>query len=116
MKFEKLLTPGKIANLELKNRFVVLPIGTNLGSSDGYVTDDMIEYYRRRAAGGFGLVIIEVVAVDRKGRAITNQVVLWDDSQIPKCDMKCIPDEVKFLCLSSERYAVKLRHIHLLLC
>lgn len=84
MKFEKLLSPGKIANLELRNRFVVPPMGTNFGSADGYVTDEMIEYYRRRAAGGFGLIIIEVVAIDRKGRAITNQVGLWDDSQIPK--------------------------------
>ena len=68
MKFEKLLSPGKIANLELRNRFVVPPMGTNFGTTDGYVTDEMIEYYRRRATGGFGLIIIEVVAIDRKGR------------------------------------------------
>ena len=42
----------------------------------------MIEYYRRRAAGGFGTIIIEVVAVDRKGHAITNQIGLGDDEQI----------------------------------
>ncbi len=44
-------------------------MGTNFGSADGYVTDQMIEYYRRRAAGGFGLIIIDVVAIDRKGRS-----------------------------------------------
>lgn len=82
MKFEKLLQPGKIGNVDIRNRFVVPPMGTNFGSADGYVTDQMIEYYRRRAAGGFGLIIIEVVAIDRKGRAITNQVGLWKDDQI----------------------------------
>jgi len=84
MKFEKLFEPGKIGSTELSNRFVMPPMGTNLGSSEGYVTDEMIEYYRRRAACGFGLIIIEVCAIDKKGRAITNQTGLWDDDQIPK--------------------------------
>lgn len=44
----------------------------------------MIEYYRRRAVRGFGLIIIEVTEIDRKGRAITNQVGVQDDSQIAK--------------------------------
>lgn len=82
MKIEKLFQPGKVGNVELRNRFVVPPMESNLGTTDGYITEEMIEYYRRRAAGGFGLIIIEVVAVDRKGRAITNQIGLWDDEQI----------------------------------
>lgn len=83
MKLRKLLEPGKIGTMEVKNRFIVPPMGTNLANYDGYVTDEMIEYYRRRAAGGFGLVIIEVTAVDRKGKAILNEVGLWDDDHIP---------------------------------
>lgn len=83
MKLNNLLSPGKIGTLELKNRFVVPPMGTNFGTYDGEVTDDMVAYYRRRAKGGFGLIIIEVTAIDRKGKAIMNEVGLWDDSQIP---------------------------------
>ena len=83
MRLNKLLSPGKIGTLELKNRFVVPPMGTNFGTYEGMVTDDMIAYYRRRARGGFGLIIIEVTAIDRKGKAIVNEVGLWDDSQIP---------------------------------
>jgi 2,4-dienoyl-CoA reductase-like NADH-dependent reductase (Old Yellow Enzyme family)/thioredoxin reductase len=83
MNFERLLEPGRIGSLELKNRFVMPPMGTNFGSSNGYVTDRMIEYYRKRAEGGFGLEIIEVTAIDRKGRAIAGEVGLWDDDQIP---------------------------------
>ena len=83
MRLNQLLSPGKIGTLELKNRCVVPPMGTNFGTYEGMVTDDMIAYYRRRAKGGFGLIIIEVTAVDRKGKAILNEVGLWDDSQIP---------------------------------
>ena len=57
--------------MELKNRFVVPPMGTNLGNYEGFVTDRMIEYSRTRALGGFGLIIIEVTAVDPHGKAVT---------------------------------------------
>ncbi len=81
--FQKLLAPGKIGSMKLKNRFVVPPMGTNLATYNGEVTEEMIAYYRRRAKGGFGLIIIEVTAIDRKGKAIMNEVGLWDDDQIP---------------------------------
>lgn len=83
MKLSRLLEPGKIGSMELKNRFVVPPMGTNLATYNGDVTEEMIAYYRRRAKGGFGLIIIEVTAIDRKGKAIMNEVGLWDDAQIP---------------------------------
>ena len=83
MRLNKLLSHGMIGTMELKNRFVVPPMGSNFGTYEGMVTDEMIAYYQRRAEGGFGLIIIEVTAVDRKGKAIVNEVGLWDDSQIP---------------------------------
>lgn len=82
MEYRKLMEPGKIGSMELKNRFVVPPMGTNYAESDGKVTDKMIAYYKKRAEGGFALIIIEVVAIDKKGKAIVNQVGLWEDSQI----------------------------------
>lgn len=82
MEFKKLLEPGQIGSLELKNRMVVPPMGTNFGTKDGYVTDQMIEYYAARAKGGFGLIVIEVTAIDPLGRAIAGQVGLWKDEQI----------------------------------
>ena len=57
MRLEKMLSPGRIGAMELKNRFVVPPMGTNFATYDGEVTEDMI---RRRARGGFGLITIEV--------------------------------------------------------
>lgn len=36
---DHLLSPIKIRNLELKNRCVIPPMGTNLGNRDGTVTE-----------------------------------------------------------------------------
>gem|GEM_PF-2861811 len=77
---------GKIGTMELKNHFVVPPMGTNFGNYEGFVTDWMIEYYRARALGGFGLIIIEVTAVDPHGKAVLNEVGLWKDEQIEGFD------------------------------
>lgn len=83
MEFKKLLSPGKIGSMELKNRFIVPAMGTNYGSADGKVTDQVIAYYKKRAEGGFGLIIIEVTAIDSRGRALPYQIGLWSDEQIP---------------------------------
>ena len=64
MPFTTLLSPIKIGNLEIKNRFVVPPMGTNYANLDGTVSRQMIDYYVERAKGGFGLIIVEVTAVD----------------------------------------------------
>ncbi len=42
MKLMKLLSPGKIGAMELKNRFVVPPMGTNFGTYEGEVTDGVV--------------------------------------------------------------------------
>ena len=92
MQFTTLLSPINIGNLEIKNRFVVPPMGTNYANPDGTVSRQLIDYYVERAKGGFGLIIVEVTAVDPLGKAIMNEVGLWDDSQIP--GFKQLVDEV----------------------
>ena len=82
MDFSTLLSPIKINGLEIKNRFVVPPMGTNYANIDGTVTQQMIDYYVARAKGGFGLIIVEVVAVDPLGKAIICEGGLWNDGQI----------------------------------
>ena len=61
---EHLFSPGKIGTMELKNRIVYPPMGTNLGTFDGEVTDRVLAYHAARAAGGVGMTIVENVAVD----------------------------------------------------
>ena len=54
-----LFQPGKIGKLELKNKLVFAPVTTNMASVAGEVTDELIEFYAKRAKGGVGLIILE---------------------------------------------------------
>lgn len=64
MKYEKLFARGKIGNLELKNRIVLPPMGTNMASYTGEATDEIIRFYTERAKGGCGLIITEITRID----------------------------------------------------
>ena len=64
MSYEKLFTPGRIANLELKNRIVMPAMGCSLAESSGEDGARMIRYYTERAKGGTGLIITEITRID----------------------------------------------------
>lgn len=49
--FPILTSPGKIGTLELKNRIVLPPMGTDAGR-DGFVTDAIVNRYAENAKGG----------------------------------------------------------------
>jgi 2,4-dienoyl-CoA reductase-like NADH-dependent reductase (Old Yellow Enzyme family) len=54
----KLFTPIDISTLHLRNRFAMAPM-TRGKSPGGVPNDENVEHYRRRAAGGVGLIITE---------------------------------------------------------
>ena len=82
--FTKLFEPGRIGSLELKNRLVMPPMGTNYALKDGSVTQRQIDYYEERAKGGVGLVVLELSCVDSPvGKAAARQIVIDDDRFIP---------------------------------
>ena len=60
MRFGHLFKPGRFGSLEVKNRIVMLPVGTVLCGIWGEVANDIIEWYAARAKGGVGLIIVEV--------------------------------------------------------
>lgn len=61
-----LLEPIKIGSLELKNRIIMAAM--NLGYADqGKVTERLMEFYRRRAEGGAGLVMVGGTAIEPTG-------------------------------------------------
>ncbi|MCY4670895.1 MAG: 12-oxophytodienoate reductase, partial [Rhodococcus sp.] len=53
-----LFEPFEVKSLSLRNRFAMAPM-TRAFSPDGIPGADVAEYYRRRAAGGVGLIITE---------------------------------------------------------
>ncbi len=64
MGYEKLFAPGRIGNLELKNRIVMPAMGCSLAESTGEAGARMIRYYADRARGGAGLIITEITRID----------------------------------------------------
>ncbi len=64
MNFTHLFSPGKIGNLTIRNRLVMAPMASCFADANGEVTDMMVAYYRARARGGVGLVIVEAACVD----------------------------------------------------
>ena len=61
---KKLYTPFKVNELELKNRVIMSPM--SIGHTEcGAITEDVVEFYRRRARGGVGLIIFANMQWDK---------------------------------------------------
>ncbi len=79
----KLLSPIEIGNLEIKNRVIMSPMTCNF-AKDGFITEQMIDFYKERAKGGVGIVIVEDGIVDVPlGNNAKNPVAIDDDKYIP---------------------------------
>ena len=64
MAYEKLFEKGQIGRLTIKNRCVMMPMGTVYADRHGNATERLIDYYAERAKGGIGLIINEYTGVD----------------------------------------------------
>ena len=78
-----ILSPLKIKSVELPNRIVMPPMGTNLGNADGTVSAENIAYLKRRAKGQPGLLITEITGVHPDGLVSPNELAAYDDRFIP---------------------------------
>ena len=83
MKFEKMFSPIQIGPMEVKNRFVVPPMGNNFANTDGTMSDQSVAYYGARAKGGFGLITLEATVVHKGAKGGPRKPCLYDDSAIP---------------------------------
>ncbi len=85
-----LFTPFTIKQTTLRNR-VVMPPMVRLGPSlprdltdtDGTVTDAVVEHYRRRAAAGTAMIIVEATAVDEGGQVWKQGLRTFADAHVP---------------------------------
>ena len=59
----ELLTPIDLGGVTAANRVMFGPHVTNLGDDDRALTDRHVAYYRRRAEGGAGIIVIEGASV-----------------------------------------------------
>ena len=101
MKKVNIFTDFTIKNIYIKNRIVVLTmVRFSLIGNDGYVTEDLIEWYGMIAKSGVGLIIVEATAVEESGKLRENQIGIWNDSfiegltkvanEIHKYDVPCM--------------------------
>ena len=74
----KLYTPIRIGTLEVKNR-VCMPAMHNQYAENRYCTERMTEFYRARAAGGCGLIVVGGVGVDPIGSAVVMPTIEADE-------------------------------------
>jgi 2,4-dienoyl-CoA reductase (NADPH2) len=78
--FTHLFEPIKVGNVQLKNRMVMLAIGTGYPEPDGTVGDRLVNFYVERAKGGVGFIIAPFIPFDMGLPFIPG---LYDDRFIP---------------------------------
>jgi len=75
-----LFSPFTLKGVTLRNRIAMSPM-TMYRSTDGRMSDFHVMLMGSRAAGGFGLVFPEQIAIQPDGRTSTGCAGIWDDSQ-----------------------------------
>lgn len=78
-----LFVPGRIGQVEIKNRIVMPPMTTRGADAEGFVTDDSIAYYCARAEGGVGLITVEMASPEKAGKHRNFELGIFDDRFIP---------------------------------
>jgi 2,4-dienoyl-CoA reductase (NADPH2) len=80
----RLLQPGSIAGMRLKNRIILAAMGSNFAETDGSCGERITAYYEERARGGTGLLIMETAAVAwPAGATMPNTVGFSEDRFLP---------------------------------
>jgi 2,4-dienoyl-CoA reductase-like NADH-dependent reductase (Old Yellow Enzyme family)/thioredoxin reductase len=79
-KYEHVFSPFRFGNIEVKNRIETPPMTTCLASPDGFVTREIIEFYKSFSRGGAGIVTIGDSAIDFEyAKGHHGQLNLGDD-------------------------------------
>ena len=82
--FPSLAGPLRIRGVDFRNRIVQAPMCAMYAAADGSVSEQLLAYYRARARGGAGLVIVEITFTDSTGsRAFHAQLGAHADTMIP---------------------------------
>lgn len=82
MRCEALFKPIQIRKMTIRNRVMLPGMTTRLCLDGGYVSDEMIAYYKAIARGGCGLVVVEATSVHMPS-APKNFLRICSDEYIP---------------------------------
>ena len=88
--YPHIFSPLTVKNMTIKNRIVMMPMGTNYGEQNGEMSFLHINYYEQRAKGGTGLIIVENASVDSpQGSNGTTQLRIDHDNYLPRLFKFC---------------------------
>lgn len=77
-----LFSPFTLAGKELKNRLVFTPTTTSFATDNAEVTPKLVDYYRQRAEGGVGTIIMEPGVVDPRGKLTPQSMGIFTDEAV----------------------------------
>ena len=80
---KKLYQPFTINKLEVKNRIIMSPMSVG-HTVEGEITDSVVEFYKRRAKGGVGLIIFANMQWDKERYNPNHGALLTDEKFIPQ--------------------------------
>ncbi len=81
--YVRLFEPGRIGSLALRNRIAMAPMGTQM-YAEGFVTEQLKDYYEARAKGGVGLITIDHLKISYPiGAGKKNTARIDDDKFVP---------------------------------
>ncbi len=80
--YHSLFQPITIGSMTVKNRVVMAPMTTDYGNDDQTPSERLMAYLEARAAGGVGLITMEVCTVDVEHRYLQRSLTLGDDMYI----------------------------------
>lgn len=119
----KLFEPYRISNkLQLNNRIMMPPVVTRLATTEGQVTEALIDRYLLYAKGGAGIVVTEAISVKKQK---SGQLLrLSEDEFIPglkeltkrvhgESDAKIAPQILHFLKIARSGYRQKVEDLSL---
>ena len=82
IELDYLFRPGKIGNVQIKNKIVRSATYERRAMKYGIVSEKLIEIYRELAKGGTGLIITGAIGIDPKATGGPDQPYLFDDSHM----------------------------------
>lgn len=88
VKYDALLKPINVGNVELPNRMVMLPM-TIEKADHNHIGDDLLDFYEQRAKGGAALIeigsvyVCDIFNTKPKYPTTTGAIGAWDDEFIP---------------------------------
>lgn len=97
-----LFEPAKIGKIEVKNRLIRSATAESMATKEGFVTEDLIELYKKLAEGGVGTIVTGFMFVSPEGRASFKMTGISGDEHIEGLsrlvsDVKKVAKDVVFV-------------------